>query len=281
MAWFWQREKNPDLSVLEKEIMESTSDFSKRLCEKLKQIDFICAWELSKKILPQTDKTKARSVVRLFFADRTENIVEQLENREEISHAILCLEYLPSRDSVETLVKLLSHKDDSLQLIVASALKNHTPRLVVPCLIEKLLASEVSAARGGEVLLAMGYLAQDSLLEAYEIAKPEVKAQILELLTISENPKCQAFLGTALEAKEKSLKKAALQAVSIFMCRDLWPEVTLCLTDSAWPVRVKALEVLKKLKAKEAIKAVRPYLEDEDPWVRKEAADCLEVLEKG
>jgi HEAT repeat protein len=64
------------------------------------------------------------------------------------------------------------------------------------------------------------------------------------------------------------------------MCRDLWPEVALCLEDPAWPLRVKALEVLTMLRATEALDNVQACLEDEDPWVRKEAAACLEVLAK-
>ena len=88
------------------------------------------------------------------------------------------------------------------------------------------------------------------------------------------------LLMEALKDDEPALKKAALQAVSEFMCRDLWPEVALCLKDPAWPLRVKALEVLTKLRANEALDNVRACLEDEDPWVRKEAAACLEVLEK-
>ena len=280
MAWFWQKVKIPELPILEKEIIESPAEFSNSLCKKLKLLDFACSWELSKIILPQVDKTKARSLVRSLFADNNKNVTEQLENKEEINHAISCLEYLPSRDTVEALVKLLAHIDDTIQLIVASTLKNHTPRLVVPCLIEKLLAGEVQPARAGEVLLEMGYLAQESLLEAYEKAKPQVKAQILELLTLSHYPKCQPLLMAALKDEEPALKKAALQAVSEFMCRDLWPEVALCLNDPAWPLRVKALEVITKLRVIEALENVQACLEDADPWVRKEAAACLEVLEK-
>jgi len=280
VVWFWQRVKIPELPVLEKEIIESPAEFPKALCNKIKLLDFASGWELSKKLLPQIDKVKARSLIRLLFADKNQLVAEQLENKEEINHAISCLEYLPSRDTVEALVNLLAHLDDTIQLIAAGALKNHTPRLVVPCLIEKLLTCEVPPARAGEVLLEMGYLAQDSLLEAYEKAKPQVKAQILELLTLSHYPKCQPFLMEALKDDEPALKKAALQAVSEFMCRDLWPEVALCLKDPAWSLRVKALEVLTKLRANEALDNVRACLEDEDPWVRKEAAACLEVLEK-
>jgi len=280
VVWFWQRVKIPELPILEKEIMESPVDFSKHLCTKLKLLDFGCSWELSKRIMPQVDKAKARSLIRVLFADKNKMVAEQLENKEEINHAISCLEYLPSRDTVEALVKLLAQLDDTVQLIAASALKNHTPRLVVPCLIEKLLTGEVQPARAGEVLLGMGYLAQDSLLEAYEKAKPQVKAQILELLTLSHYPKCQPLLMAALQDEEAALKKVALQAVSEFMCRDLWPEVALCLNNPAWPLRVKALEVLTKLRVTEALENVQACLEDEDPWVRKEAAACLEVLEK-
>lgn len=280
MAWFWQRVKIPEMPVLEKEIMESPADFSKALGHKLKLLDFAYGWELSKKILPQVDKTKARSLVRLLFAEKNQLVAAQLENKEEINHGISCLEYLPSRDTVEALVKLLTHFDETIQLIAASALKNHTPRLVVPCLIDKLLTGEVPPARAGEVLLTMGYLAQDTLLEAYEQAKPQVKAQILELLTLSHYPKCQPLLMSALKEEDPTIKKAALQAVAEFMCRDLWPEVALCLAEPAWPLRVKALEVLTKLRATEALENVQACLEDEDPWVRKEAAACLEVLTK-
>lgn len=280
MAWFWQREKTPELEVLEKEVLESSEDFSKGLCKKLKHLDFAYSWELSQKLLPQIDKTKARSLVRLLFTEKIKNIEELLGEKAEIKHAIFCLEYLPTRASVEALVQLLSHLDETIQLLAAGALKNHTPRIVVPALVEKLLSGEVPPARAGEVLMQMGYLAQESLLEAYGKAEPLVKAQILELLTIMEYPKCQPLLPLALQEEEPELKKTALDAVGVFVCRDLWSEVATCLADGAWPVRVKALEVLTRLKTQEALERVRPCLEDEDPWVRKEAAACLAVLEK-
>jgi HEAT repeat protein len=281
VAWFFRKTKIPELSVLEEEVLASSEKFSKSLKRKIKLLDFGQSWELTKKILPQVDKTKARSLVRLLFSDQTAEVVKQLEHWQEVNHAILCLEYLPSRETVEVLVELLSHQDKTIQLISAGALKNHTPRLVVPCLIDKLLKGEAPPARAGEVLLAMGYLAQDALLEAYGWAEPQIKAQILELLTISHNPKCQSFLGPALRSGEPLLRKAALQAVSVFLLRDLWSEVALCLTDPVWSIRVKSLEVLTKFRAVEALEMVRPLLEDEDPWVRKTAATCLEVLETG
>jgi HEAT repeat protein len=279
VAWIFRKRKIPELSVLEQEVLASSEKFPKCLKRNLKLLDFNQSWELTKKTLLQVDKTKARSLVRLLLFDKIAQIKEQLENWREVNHAILCLEYLPSRETVEILVELLSHRDKTIQLISAGALKNHTPRLVVPCLIDKLLKGEVPPARAGEVLLTMGYLAQDALLEAYERAEPQIKAQILELLTISCNPKCQSFLKTALQSEEPLLKKTALQAVSVFLLRDLWPEVALCLTDPVWSIRVKSLEILTKFKAVEALEMVRPLLEDEDPWVRKAATNCFEVLE--
>lgn len=280
VAWFFKRGKIPELSVLAAEILASPEDFSQGLKRKLKLLDFASSWELTKRIWTQVDKIKARSLVRLLFSDQTARIAEQLEQREEINQAILCLEYLPSRETVEILAKLLAHKNEAVQLSAAGALKNHTPRLVVPCLMEKLLNCEAPPARVGEVLLTMGYLAQDALLEAYEQAKPQVKAQILELLTLSRNPKCQSFVSSALQQSEEPLlRKTALQAVSTLFMRDLWLETALCLDDAAWPIRVKTLEVLTRLGAVEALEMVRPFLEDEDPWVRKAAAACSEALE--
>jgi HEAT repeat protein len=278
VAWFFRKRRAPELAVLEQEILESTEDFSKGLKKKLNLLDFDCSWQLTKKLLPQVEKIKARSLVRLLFADKTSELAKQLENREKINHVIACLEYLPSRETVEVLGSLLAHRDETIQLFAAGALKNHTPRLVVPYLIEKLLNCEVPPARAGEVLLAMGHLAQDALLEVYEQAKPQVQAQILELLTLSHNPKCQSFLRPALQSEDPFVKKAALQAVSTLAIGDLWSEVAVCLDDSAWQIRVKALEVLTKLRAAEALETVRPLLEDEDPWVRKTAATFLEVL---
>ncbi len=279
MVWLFSRKKIPELSVLEQELLTGSVKLPQSLKRKLKLLDFEQGWDLTKRTIPQLDKIKTRSLVRLLFADETAEILVRLKNRQDVKHAILCLQYLPSREAVGALVNLLSHQDKTMQLLAAGALKNHTPRLVVPCLIDNLLKSEVPPARAGEVLLAMGYLAQDALLEAYGWAEPQIKAQILELLTLSRNPKCEPFLGSALQSGEPFLRKAALQAVSVFLFRDLWSEVALCLADPCWPIKVKSLEVLTKFRAVEALEMVRPLLADEDPWVRKAAATYFEVLE--
>lgn len=280
MAWFFKGKKTPELPIIEKEVLEGPASFSNELKEQLKLLDHEHSWELIKKLLPGLGNIKARNLVRQLFADDTAYIVGQLDQWEEKECAIECLGYIPSRESVELLVKLLSDKNETIQLIAAGSLKNHTPRLVVPYLIELLLEAKVLPSRAGEVLLEMGYLAQDSLLEAYDQAEAQVKAQILELLTVSGNPKCKTFLMSALMSEETTLKKAALQAVFAFLCRDLWLEVALCLTDPAWQIRAKAIEVLTKLEVKESLELVRPFLKDEDPWVREGAERCIEILEE-
>ena len=271
MAWFSVGTKVPQLHILESEIKESSFNFSQELKDKLQQLNFEERWELTKRLLPLLEKTKTRNLVRLFFSEKIMEVVNLLDKREETNRVTECLGYFPSREIVEILVKLLNHKNEETQLIAAGALMNHTPRLVVPYVLEKFLNGGVPVSRAGEVLLGMDYLAQDALLEAYEQAKTEVKSQILELLATSRNPKCKPFLAPALLSEDISLKKAALQAVSVFKFHDLWLEVALNLAEPTWQIRTKAMEVLSKLEAKEALEMVSPFLNDEDPWVRKEA----------
>jgi HEAT repeat protein len=280
VAWFSLGTKVPQLHILENEIKESSLNFSQDLKDKLQQLNFEEKWGLTKRLLPVLEKTKTRNLVRFFFSDKTDKIVDLLEKREETNIVVECLGYFPSRETVEILVNFLNHKNEETQLIAAGALTNHTPRLVVPCVMEKFLEGEIPASRAGDVLLGMDYLAQEALLEAYEEATVEVKGQILELLTVSRNPKCKQFLASALLSGEVVLKKAALQAVSVFKLRELWLEVAMCLVEPAWQIRTKAMEVLSELKVKEALEMIIPFSEDEDPWVRKAAETCIEKLEK-
>jgi HEAT repeat protein len=272
VAWFSFRTKVPQLHLIEKEIKESPATFSTELKNKLQLFNFEEKWALTKRLLRSfDDKTKSRNFVRCLFAEQTEKIIDLLGKREDMAVVVECLSYFPSREVVQILVGLLNDKHEEIQLIAAAALMNHTPRLVVPAVMEKFLKTEVPVSRAGEVLLGMDYLAQDALLDAYEQAKEDVQAQILELLAISRNPKCKHFLASALLSENTNLKKAALQAVSTLKCRDLWEEVALNLSDPTWQIRTKAMDVLTKIDAGEALEMVVPFVNDEDPWVRKEA----------
>jgi HEAT repeat protein len=273
VAWFSFGKKVPQLHLIEKEIKESPPALSPELKNKLQHFNFEERWALTKRLLPLIDdKTKSRNLVRCFFAEQTEKIVGLLEKREDMDIVVECLSYFPSREIVDILVGLLNDKHEEIQLIAAAALMNHTPRLVVPAVMEKFIKTEVPVSRAGEVLLGMDYLAQDALLDAYKQAKEDVQAQILELLAISRNPKCKHFLAPALLSENTNLKKAALQAVSTLRCRDLWEEVALNLSDPTWQIRTKAMDVLTKIDAGEALEMIVPFVNDEDPWVRKEAA---------
>lgn len=280
MAWFSLGTKVPQLHIVENEIKESSSNFTPELKNRLQQFNFEERWALTKRLLPIIEKTKARSLVRAFFAENTEKIIGLLEKREDVGIVVECLGYFPSREIVDLLVKLLNDKNEEVQLIAAGALMNHTPRLVVPAVMERFLNAEVPASRAGEVLLGMDYLAQDALLEAYARAKEEIKAQILELLVTSRNPKCKQFLATALLSENINLKRAALQAVSTMQYSDLWEAVALNLSDPAWQIRTKAMEVLAKIDAGGALEMVVPFVNDEDPWVRKEAEIFVRKWEK-
>lgn len=281
MAWFFGKKKTPDLAALEEELLQNKVRLSTGLKRKLKLLDFEQSWVLVGNLLPQVDKAQMRSIVRFLFTDELWELEAKLVVRKDLEQAIFCLHYLPHKEVVSLLVDLLAHLEKRIQLLAAGALQNHTPRLVVPEIIERLLKSEIPAARAGEVLLTMGYLGQDALLEAYGWAEPQVKAQILELLTLGQNPKCEPFLAEALQSEEPLLRKAALEAVSVFLFRDLWPQVAACLVDCSWPLQVKSIKLLTKLGIREAGEMVRPFLQNEDPWVRKVAATYFEVLALG
>lgn len=276
MAWFSFRPKTPQLHIVENEIKQCPVNLSPELKEMLQQLNFEERWALTKRLLPILDKTKARNLVRFCFAESPGQVFSLLEKHEEMAAVIECLSYFPSRETVEMLVNLLNHINEQIQILAAGALMNHTPRLVVPIVMEKFLKAEVPAPRAGEILLGMGYLAQDALLDAYQEAAEEVKAQILELLAASRNPKCRQFLPAALVSECPNLKKAALQAVAVFQYTDLWSEVAANLDDPAWQIRTKALEVLSRLEAGEALGKVIPLVHDEDPWVRKQAESFVQ-----
>src|SRR5690554_3520416 len=110
MVWLFSRKKIPELSVLEQELLTGSVKLPQSLKRKLKLLDFEQGWDLTKRTIPQLDKIKTRSLVRLLFADETAEILVRLKNRQDVKHAILCLQYLPSREAVGALVNLLSHQ---------------------------------------------------------------------------------------------------------------------------------------------------------------------------
>jgi HEAT repeat protein len=279
MALFFGRKKTPELVVLAENIFKAPVKLPLGLKRKLNTLNFEECWALIKKVSLDLDHLKARSLVRFLFAEQAEQVRAQLENKAEIKTAIFCLQYLPAPETVQALVNLLNQHEKVIQLQAAEALKNQPPRLVVPVLIEKLLKNEIPPARAGEALMAMGHLAQDALLDAYQQASPEAKVQVLELLIISQNPKCERFLSEALASENINLKRAALKAISVFLFRDFWPKVVECLKDSPWPIKVKSLQVLTRFRVGEAKEVVRPLLEDEDPWVRQAAQKYFTILE--
>ncbi|MGB3974311.1 MAG: HEAT repeat domain-containing protein [Peptococcia bacterium] len=248
--------------------------------KKLQQEDFANCWDVLKELLPLLDRTSRRDLVRPLLAREVPTLKDLMNNREERELAIECLGYLPSREVIEILAELLGHKEDAVQLMASGALKNHTPRLVVPILLTGLLEEKIAAARAGEVLLAMGFYAQEMMLEAYPKATAQVQARLLELMVLGENPKCRPFVAEAIDSTEIVLKKKALEAIEAFMFREYWLEVAMCLAEDDWSIRAKSLEVLASLRVVEAVEYVEPFLQDQDPWVRECAAICIRNLQE-
>lgn len=278
MALLNLKSRKIKIEEVQRAVTEGRITFSGQFKEKLKGVDPAQAWDIIKLALPDLDTLKARDLVRLLLADKVTILKEKLEDRNEINLAIECLGYLPARESVEILVGLLSHKNVSVQLDAAGALKKHTPRLVVPPLIKALEENTVLPARVGEVLLNMGFLGQEALLEAYPQGDFRVKGQILELLIQSNNPKCRLFLKDALKSEDKFLVSKAIDAVEHFKFYDLWPELVESFTSTSWQIKARALIVLEKLKVKEATEFVELLLKDDDKWVCQCAERCLRVL---
>lgn len=273
--------KTTDLNKIEKNILQEDFSWSKSFKKSLEKLDTYEAWELIKRTLPGLDKTKARDLVRILFSDKLAFLSDKTKVREERLLAIECLSYLPSRNTVELLVELLKHKEAEVQMYAAGALKNHTPRLVVPCLIQALLEKTIIPARLCEILISMGYLAEEKLVEIYpQTVDIEVQAQIIEILASSRNPKVTMLIRKALKGEQKELKYKAIEAVAEMELRDLWEEVALSLTSNDWRIKNKALQVLSQFKIKEAVKYIEPLLADDDCFIKEYARDCLHELKE-
>jgi HEAT repeat protein len=278
---FRLRRKKPDFNKLKIELLKSAGAAAPDN-KKLSELSPEQRWELVKALLPEREKNKTRDLVRLLLAKDILFLKKKIRDSKEKKDrydAIECLGYLPSRETVEILVGLLKNTDDEVQLCAAGALKKQPPRLVVPYLIKAMLHAAVLPARAGEVLLAMGSLAQETILEVYPLALPAVKAHFLELLVQAENPKCKPVVIQALKSGNPQITSRALDAVALFQFDDLWPEVAGCLPGMPWAVKAKGLDVLGELGVKEARDYIAPFLEDEDEWVRQRAQICLQKLE--
>lgn len=239
-------------------------------------------WEAVRGSLAGLEKNQARDFIRLLFNNNPDFLYDKLLDEQDVLAAIECLGYIPSTRTVRVLTELLGHKDGDIQLAAAEALKNQTPRHVVPALLKALLYEEVLPARAGEVLLEMGAPALEAIYEAYPVALPKVKAQLLELLVMGHYPKCLELAKLALNGTHKELRHKALDAVAAFHFTELWPEVVRCLSlEMPWPIRVKALNALEVLALPESAEALEALLSDEDAWIREGAGRILEALSAG
>lgn len=280
MGWPKIKNKLGSIQEIKKNLAENPDEILPELGDELRHQDFSTCWQVLREILPLLDKTRARDFVRLLCHGKTAELKDLLQQRDEREQAIECLGYLPSRDVVELLVSLLSNKDDAVCLMAAGALKNHTPRLVVPLLVEGLVRESLSPPRAGEVLLAMGFLAQEALMDAFPVSSAQVRTRLLELMVLGDNPKCQPLVEAALHSDNPALQKKALEAAAHFGFSGLWTEVVMCLATDDWTLKAKAIEVLATLKVKEALEFVELFLNDPDPWVSRCANDCVQVLRK-
>lgn len=279
MGWLKNKNNFNGLEEFKKALILNPDGVLAELAYELKQQDFSTCWIVLKEVLPLLEKTKKRDIVRSLVAKSVPHLIALVDQRQERELAIECLSYLPSREVVEFLTTLLNHKDDNVQLMASGALQNHTPRLVVPLLVDGMVTDNVATARAGQVLLAMGFFAQEILLEAYPKAEPRVQARFLELMILGDNPKCCLLVKEALNSPHPSLKKTSLEAVEFFSLAELWTEVVMCLAEEDWVIKAKALEVLAKLKVVEALEYVEILLQDPDPWVSQCAAECIKALE--
>lgn len=276
---FNNRNKTPEVNKI-KELLDKDENWANKLSKMRDSLSAEQRWELAVKILPELERSKARDFMRLLFEDKQDYLHEKLQDIKERLFAVECLGYFSSRETVKILVDLLQHKDGNVQLCAAGALKNQTPRLVVPFLVKGLLHETVLPARAGEVLLAMGPLAQEAIFEVYPLALPKVKIHLLELLIQGHYPKCRNYVLEALESNNAALVNKALDAVIEFGYADMWLEVVCCLEFPSWKIRAKAINVLADLAVFESREFVEPLLTDDDPWIRECAVQCLTALER-
>lgn len=277
MAWLKFNSKALSIEELQRSILEGT-EITDDIRRALASLDPETGWALLKITFPRLSRNMSRDLTRILFNSRLPFLQELLCDRRERDLVIECLGYLASRESVEILVALLSHKDDAVQLNAAGALKNHTPRLVVPSLVEALLSGTGPPARVGEVLLEMGFLAMEKLVEVYPKAEPLVQSQILEVLTLARYPKIKALVASALRSENKALKLQGLKALNVFAYDDLWEDAVFCLVDTEWVVRAKTLQVLEQLGVQGIEDLIEPFTRDKDPWVCQCAEKYLASL---
>lgn len=278
MAWLKFNEKRINIEELRLSLLEDT-EISEEIQKTLARLDPETGWSLLKAV-PELPRNKSRDMTRILFTNKLAFLQALLSDRQDRDLAVQCLGYLASRESVEILTALLSNKDDTVQLNAAGALKNHTPRLVVPVLVEKLLSGTASPARIGEVLLEMGFLAMEKLVEVFSQAEPLVQSRILEILTIARYPKIKTLVEKAIKSEYKPLRIKGLDALAVFAYDDLWEEAVFCLLDPDWTVRAKTLQTLEGLGIKGIEDLILPFINDEDPWVSQCAKSYLASVEE-
>ncbi|MHB8157802.1 MAG: HEAT repeat domain-containing protein, partial [Desulfocucumaceae bacterium] len=179
---FGIKNKLPEAETLKK-LLDTDQQWSKKLSKLLGKVPPAERWGLLQQLLPELEKHQARELTRLLFEAEPGYLVGRLKNQQEKYLAVEALGYLDSQENMELFGQLLNDKDANMQLCAAGALKNYAPAQVVPYLVKAMLHEQVPASRAGEVLLEMGELMREKLLEVYPLALPKVKSRFLELLT--------------------------------------------------------------------------------------------------
>jgi HEAT repeat protein len=206
-------------------------------------------------------------------------IAAMTQDTEKSLLAIRALGLIGSEVSLPPLVKALGSKGDEISLAAMEAIKMLRIKACSNLLIDALITGQGAVpTRAASILIFLGSLVKESILEALDKVPDVYKAILIEVLGEMEQVNLLPELAPYLNAENSLLRQKAVQAIgtigSVSACSYLIP----LLQDGDWKVRAETAKYLGQLGCVEAVEQLKD-LHDDPTWhVQVNAREALEEL---
>jgi len=174
--------------------------------------------------------------------------LEKFANTQGLVFATLeALGHLDNPDSIKILTRQLKHKSSLVRMYAASALWR--------------LGEEETAV---EILKPMA-----------EDEDPATRMNVAQQIFGIQSPQAIAILTAMATDQDGSVRLAAVQALGEFKDPSLGPVFVTALADKSYQVHTAALDALAFAGSVEDVEQIKPFLENQNPYVKISAANAI------
>lgn len=189
------------------------------------------------------------------------------------------LALIGTEKSLPLLLEALAAKDDELSLGASLTLKKLKLPESAPLLVEALLDPiRILPARSAEVLLALGKVGLEAVMEALPKADTQGKMLLIEMLGEYKNGESLEILSTYLTHSHEEIRAQAVMALGNLELAEAGPLLLTALEDPYWKARAGAARALGRLKYHDALTKLEKLTTDPQWHVRTSAQEALEQL---